>query len=232
MIGNSLKHIILTCTTLFLSANAFGQEVVMYDVDGAKIGQKIGNQIGYTEMEREHVTLGVQTPYGVEFHHRKGLTSFVGAMDGMVMGSLAYSYKYQNYYHGEVNFNYRKPKNISTDISAIEVTNITYADDNNDGCLSKDEFGQIYFDIINTGDKPLFGIVPVLLANKTKHVLIAKPLSIDTLQAHSALRYVIELSGDGERDPGKVDLLLRVRYGDNQHWDVGQIILGIKRKKK
>ena len=89
---------------------------------------------------------------------------------------------------------------------------------------------QIYFDLINTGNEPLFGITPILLANKTKHILISDPCIIDTLNAKSALRYVIEISGDGKRNPGNAYLLLRIKYGQQQYADIKEIVLGTRRR--
>ena len=86
--------------------------------------------------------------------------------------SLIYN-SYQNYYQGERKLNYRKRQDQSTDISALDIANITYADDNGDGELKKDETAQIYFDLINTSSESLYGIMPVLMANKTKRITIS-----------------------------------------------------------
>ena len=205
------------------------QEIEHYEIQGAKLGRKMARQVVQSENARTGASIGIQTGYGFEVHRRR-FTSFVGTADGLAMGSLARSYKYQNYYHGDRNFNYRKPKNQSNDISCLEIANITYADEDGDGTLSKDETAQVYFDLINTGTTPLYGIVPVLMADKTKHILISSPVPIDTLEAENALRYVIELSGDGKRNPNKLYLMLRIKYGDNKYSDVEQIILGTRRK--
>ena len=206
------------------------QEVTYSDyvVTGAKVGKKINRQIARADFQRMPAT--VTNSYGDGQYGYQRPLSFVGAMDGAVVGTLAQKYKYQNYYHGPRDFNYRKKAEYSSDISALEITNVTYADDNGDGILTKNESAQVYFDIINTGDAPLYGITPVLMASKTKHVLVADPIRIDTLQAQSALRYVIELCGDGKRDPGKIDLLLRVKYGQQEYKNVAEIGLGVRRK--
>lgn len=204
-----------------------------YEIQGANLRKKVVDQINYSDFER------TATPYRVEFWHDNGdykskhrLTSHVGPMDGVVMGSVAYNYTYQNYYQGKRSFNYRKPNQYSSDISALEIVNITYADDNGDGVLEKDEFAQIYFDLINTGDEPLYGIMPVLIANKTKHIKISTPCVVDTLLGKHALRYIIEMEGDGKTNPGKLQLLLRIKYGQAQYADVVVIGLGTKRKKE
>lgn len=205
-----------------------------YEIAGAKLGRKISRQVVEGHFERTATTNRIQTFSGFgpderySGYHRP--ISFVGAMDGVVIGSLARNYGYQNYYHGQKKFNYRKRSEFSSDISALEIANITYADDNGDGELSKDETAQIYFDLINTGDNPLFGIIPVLLANKTNHILISNPCPIDTLKANSALRYVIEVSGDGKRDVKNVCLLLRIKYGQQQYVDIKEIVLGTKKR--
>lgn len=217
----------------------FGQEVEEdlehYEISGARLGRKIARQIVMTDYERTPATNRLQTFTGWGLEDRRSgyhrPLSFVGAMDGAVIGSLAHRYSYQNYYHGPRKFNYRKKREDSTDISTLEIANITYADDDGDGCLSKDETAQVYFDLINTGDTPLYGIVPVLMADKTKHIFISEPCPIDTLNAQSALRYVIELCGDGKKNVGKAYLLLRIKYGQQQYADIKEIVLGTKRKK-
>ena len=205
-----------------LSICAFAQKT-HYEKAGVKLGKKIGRQVKHTNYERTPAQLSIAKWYERNTHLP---TAFVGAMDGMVIGSLAKSYKYQNYYHGPVKFNYRKVASHSTDISKLEIANLTYANDSEDMTLDKDGVAQVYFDLINTGDTPLYGITPVLLPNKTKHIIISTPMQIDTLQAQSALRYVIEISGDGKRNPGKIYLMLRIRYGGGQYSDGEEIHLG------
>ncbi len=210
----------------------FSQEREHYEIQGARLGKKIARQVIQSHFERTITSNHIRTWHGYSRGDNNGnhrLTSFVGAMDGAVVGSLERSYSYQNYYQGERNFNYRKKKEWSTDISALDVANITFADDNGDGFLDKDEIAQVYFDLINTGDSPLYGITPVIMPNKTKHIIISEPCTIDTLKANQALRYIIELAGDGKVNPGKLFLMLRIHYGQAQHSDVAEICLGTRR---
>jgi len=211
------------------------QDLEKYEIQGAKLGKKIARQVIQSNYERTVTTNKVESWHGYGYGDNKGnhrLTSFVGAMDGAVVGSLAYNYTYQNYYHGKRSFNYRKPNQYSSDISALNIANITYADDDEDGILGKDESAQIYFDLINTGDEPLYGITPVLMPNKTKHIQISTPCVIDTLQGKHALRYVIEMQGDGKTNPGKLQLVLRIKYGQAKYADVAVIGLGTKKRKE
>ena len=205
-----------------------------YELQGAKMGKKIGTQISQSFYEHTPSNGRVETLWGISESDYKGnqrLTSFVGAMDGAVLGSLARNYSYQHYYHGNRGINYRKKTIDSEDISTLEIANITYADEDEDGELSKDEEAQIYLDLINTGDTPLYGITPVLLADKTKHIRISTLCPIDTLEAQHALRYVIIIEGDGIKSPGKLKLILRIKYGQGKYYDVEQIWLGTKRKR-
>ena len=223
---------------MFFASSLHAQEdgLEHYEIVGAKLGRKIGRQISQADFQRTPTTDKVSSVDGWWMPGQKtGYQrpfSFVGAMDGAVIGSLAYSYKYQNYYHGSRKFNYRKKNDVSSDISAVEVVNVTFADEDGNGLLDKEEVAQVYFDIINTSDVPIFGITPVLLPNKTKHIIISDPQPIDTLNPKSALRYVIEISGDGKKDVGKCYLLLRINYGKQQKWDINEIVLGTKRRKE
>lgn len=230
-----MKPAIPALLALFFLATALcAQNVTHYEVQGAKLGKKIARQVIQSDFDRTVTTNRRATWHGFGYGDDRGnhrLTSFVGAMDGAVMGSVAHNYAYQNYYHGPRNFNYRKTNQNSTDISALEISNITFADDNGDGALGKDETAQIYFDLINTGDTPLYGIMPVVMADKTKHIEISAPCPIDTLQGKHALRYIVEMAGDGKSDPGKISLVLRIKYGQNQYADVQEICLQAKRRK-
>ena len=116
-------------------------------------------------------------------------------------------------------------------VTISDYSNITFADENGDGLVGKNEVAQIYFDLINTGDEPLFGITPVIMADKTKHLLISDPAPIDTLDAKSTLRYVVEIAGDQKGNAGKVHLLLRINYGKQQYADIQEIRLGSLRRK-
>ena len=218
---------------MICTAYSYAQEddLEHYEIAGAKLGHKMARQVRQGHYARTATTNRSTSLSGLGRGEESGYhrpVSFVGAMNGAVVGSLAHSYKYQNYYHGPRNFNYRKKLENSTDISALEIANITYADDDGDGALGKDEVAQVYFDLINTGDSALYGIVPVLMANKTKHIVISDPCPIDTLEAGCALRYVIELAGDQKHDLGKAFLLLRIKYGQQQYCDISEIALGTK----
>lgn len=221
--------------TLFLLATihlVMAQEMEHYEIQGAKLGKKMARQVVEGSIERTVTVNRTETRWRTNSGDNTGnrhFTSFVGAMDGVVVGTLARNYTYQSYYHGKVGINYRKKLNNSSDISALDIANITYADEDGDGALGKDETAQIYFDLINTSDEPLYGIMPVLMADKTKHIIISDPCPIDTLKGQNALRYVIELAGDGKRNPGKVYLMLRIKYGQGQYFDIEQICLDTKR---
>lgn len=228
-----MKIIICFIALLFsFSYSISAQELTQYEIEGAKLGKKVSRQVVQSSVERTVATNKVEgfSWLGNDKGNRR-FTSFVGAMDGAVVGSLARNYSYQHYYRGERKINYRKKYDYSNDISALDIANITYADEDNDGLLDKNESAQIYFDLINTSSESLYGIMPVLMANKTKHILISEPCLIDTLKSEHALRYVIELSGDGKKDPGKVSLMLRIKYGQNQYYDVEHIVLGTKKEK-
>lgn len=228
-----MKIIICFIALLFsFSYSISAQELTQYEIEGAKLGKKVSRQVVQSSVERTVATNKVEgfSWLGNDKGNRR-FTSFVGAMDGAVVGSLARNYSYQHYYQGERKINYRKKYDYSNDISALDIANITYADEDNDGLLDKNESAQIYFDLINTSSESLYGIMPVLMANKTKHILISEPCLIDTLKSEHALRYVIELSGDGKEDPGKVSLMLRIKYGQNQYYDVEHIVLGTKKEK-
>ena len=227
---------IIICFISFLFTCSFtinAQKLTQYEIEGAKLGRKIARQVVESSIERTVATNKVESFswLGNDKGNRR-FTSFVGAMDGAVVGSLARNYSYQHYYQGERKINYRKKQNQSTDISALNIANITYADEDEDGTLNKDEIAQIYFDLINTSTESLYGITPVIMANKTKHIRISEPCPIDTLKGEHALRYIIELSGDGKKNPGKVSLMLRIKYGNNQYYDVEHIVLGTLRKNK
>ena len=211
------------------------QDLEKYEIQGAKLGKKIARQVKQANFEKTVTTNKVESWHGYGYGDNKGnhrLTSFVGAMDGAVVGSLARNYTYQNYYHGERAFNYRKPKQNSSDITALDIANITYADEDGDGALGKDESAQIYFDLINPGEEPLYGITPVLMPNKTKHIQISTPSVIDSLQGKHALRYIIEMQGDGKANPGNLQLVLRIKYGQANYSDVEVIGLGTKRRRE
>lgn len=191
-------------------------------LSGAIIGEKVANLQGQSEFDREYMK---DNP--VKYRP----TSFINAMTGTAMGSLAHYYGYQNYYQGPRSFNYRRKTNYSTDISCIEIANITYADENGDGKLSSKESAQIYFDIINTSEEPFYGLMPVVVSYKTKHLFISDPIRIDTIQGQKALRYVVEIYGDKSIPNGMAYLKLCLHYGQDQSVDVQEICIPTKRKK-
>lgn len=145
-----MKTIIFYVFLLACSLSITAQNTEQYEIEGAKLGKKVARQVVQNSIERTVATKKVESYswLGNNKGNRR-LTSFVGAMDGAVVGSLARSYSYQNYYQGERKLNYRKKSEYSSDISALDIANITYADEDNDGSLGKDETAQLYFDLIN-----------------------------------------------------------------------------------
>lgn len=190
-------------------------------LSGAVVGEKIANLQGQSEFDREYMK---DSP--VKFRP----TSFINAMTGAAMGSLARYYDYQNYYQGPRSFNYRRKTNYSTDITCIEISNITYADENGDGALSSGENAQLYFDVINTSEKPFYGLMPIVLSYKTKHIFISDPIRIDTIQGKRALRYVTEVCADKSIPNGTAFLKISLHYGQGQNVDIQEVCIPTKRK--
>lgn len=206
----------------FLGALAVCAQERQDVLSGAIVGEKIAHLQDQSEFDREYMK---DSP--VKYRP----TSFINAMTGTAMGSLAHYYGYQNYYQGPRSFNYRRKSNYSTDISRIEIANITYADENGDGELSSRENAQIYFDVINTSNEPFFGLMPVVISYKTKNIFISDPIRIDTIQGQKALRYVVEIYGDKSISCGKAYLKLSLHYGQDQNADIQEICIPTKRRK-
>lgn len=190
-------------------------------LSGAVVGEKIANLQGQREFDREYMK---DSP--VKYRP----TSFINATTGVAMGSLARYYDYQNYYQGPHSFNYRRKNHFSTDISCIEISNITYADENGDGVLSSGENAQLYFDVINTSEEPFYGLMPVVLSYKTKRIFISDPIRIDTIQGKRALRYVAEICADKSIPNGTAFLKISLHYGQDQNIDIQEICIPTRRK--
>ena len=144
-----MRTYVLLCIALFCSSGLVNAQTRKdYDKQKARLGRKMGRQIMESDLVRT-VTTNKISFWGDDTGNH-GFTSVVGAADGLVMGSLAKYYSYQHYYHGPRGINIRHSSDDSDDISALEIMNVTYADEDGDGARGKRESAQVYFDIINT----------------------------------------------------------------------------------
>lgn len=220
-VRNCVRILILLIIGSTNVANICAQED-HYEITGAKIGEKVIRLVNQSAFDKEYMK---DSPV------RYRPTSFIGAMTGTVTGSLARYYGYQYYYQGPRSLNYRRKSEYSTDISAVEISDIIYADENGDGILSSGENAQIYFDIINTGDEPIFGLLPIVLSYKTKKIQVSDPIRIDTLEAQKALRYVAEIVADKSIPNGKAYFKIHLHYGQDQNADIQEVCIPTKRRK-
>ena len=95
-----MKAFILLCLFLFCPLVLIvAQENKDYEKQGAKLVKKMNRQI--MESDLQHTVTTNKISFLGDDTGNHGFRSYVGAMDGVVTGSLAKHYAYQNYYHGK-----------------------------------------------------------------------------------------------------------------------------------
>ncbi|KXB38730.1 hypothetical protein HMPREF1870_02056 [Bacteroidales bacterium KA00344] len=72
----------------------------------------------------------------------------------------------------------------------IEIRNARFVDDNQDGEIERGELCKIIFEVINTGDIPLYDIQPTVIeATGNKHLMVSPNMHVDKIMPGKGIRY-------------------------------------------
>lgn len=83
---------------------------------------------------------------------------------------------------------YNAPAVSTNALQALEVTNLRFADENNNRCVDLNEKAYITFDIYNRGDVALYNVAPDITCNN-KNIVLSSPTTVDCVQPGQGIRY-------------------------------------------
>ncbi|WP_028897595.1 hypothetical protein [Prevotella sp. HUN102] len=96
----------------------------------------------------------------------------------------------------------------------VEISNVSFVDDNQDGVLSRGEIGKIVFEIRNLGSQTLYNVEPsVVEIGKHRRINISPSIHIGRFDSGSAVRYTAIIQADKKLKNGECTFALTVLQG-------------------
>lgn len=83
------------------------------------------------------------------------------------------------------------------EIPNVEICNVVFTDNNNDGVLSRGEVGKVAFEIHNNGTQPISNLIPSIVEDANSgHFTISPAVQIDGLMPKEIVRYTASIVAD------------------------------------
>lgn len=83
------------------------------------------------------------------------------------------------------------------EIPNVEIGNVVFTDNNNDGVLSRGEVGKVVFEIHNNGTQPISNLIPSIVEDANSgHFTISPAVQIDGLMPKEIVRYTASIVAD------------------------------------
>lgn len=96
----------------------------------------------------------------------------------------------------------------------IEIVNARFVDDNQDGVLSRNEVGKIFFEVMNRGDKAISDVQPsVLETTGNAHIYVSPSIHIESIAPSKGVRYTALVKADKKLKNGMARFALTVLQG-------------------
>lgn len=138
-------------------------------VIGSLVGGAAGAAIGVASAQNDEKRQEVRTPDNYHNRHNNQSTPY---------------YDPDIYYDNGHDYRYEAPAAPFQ----LDVTNVIFADENNNRCLEAGETAYVTFEIHNRSDKPVFNVAPVITCNN-KRIHISPTATIAKIDAHRGMRY-------------------------------------------
>ena len=193
----------LMATALLLSScQSFHQ---FYGVTtGASIGGMFGSAIGGL----------ADGPRGSD------LGTVVGMAVGGMIGAAATApqtedgnYRSSDYYYEYERDDYRQNNSYSP-FANIEIEELRFVDENNNGALDADEHARLVFIMRNTGRDYVYDIAPVITVSGTKEIFLSPTAIVKEMAPGKAVRYQSEVIATKKLKNGKADFSIGFSDGD------------------
>lgn len=106
---------------------------------------------------------------------------------------------------------------FSSEASPLEIRNAMIVESNHDGVLTRGEECTVMFEIMNTSDKTVYDIMPLVEdATGNKHVNISPNLHVESIAPHQGIRYSATIVGDKKLKDGEIQVLVGVMQGGRE----------------
>lgn len=120
-------------------------------------------------------------------------------------------------YDDRIDFN---PATSSSLVGAgtVEIRNLKYVDQNNDGRLNANEQSRIIFEIYNHSSQTIYNVQPTVKeVTGNKHVYVSPDARIESIQPGKGVRYTAVVQSDKRLKDGAVTFNVSVSQGQKQN---------------
>lgn len=141
---------------------------------GALIGGATGAAVGVASAQNEQEKYSNNYAYNYNKKHRNDRYN-----------NYKYDYDDGIYYGNGNDYSYVAP---SSPADFLDVTNVVFADQNNNRILESGETAYVTFEINNRSDKPIYNVAPIITCDN-KRIAISSTATIARIDAHKGMRY-------------------------------------------
>jgi len=193
-----MKKVLLTLATA---------AVVLTSCGTMGLGTSMGAMIGGT--------LGSIAGDAAGGRHGSSIGGMLGSVAGMAVGAAIEEQQYRERMEKAASRTVAVTSSARPAIELIDLDNFIYTDSNNNDTIEAGEKCQISFDVVNTGDKALTNITPILeLMEENKGIKIGNPTTISKLSAHSKVTYSVPVNGTSHLKNGEAEFRAYVVDGN------------------
>ena len=220
---DNMRTTTLTLAALLLCSGCYtGRTVSAGDpgatLAGAAIGGNVGSLVGGLIGESNH------GPHGA--WRGSAIGAIAGTIAGAAIGNAASraaaeekeaddAYVIEETVPVQPPRRHRRRAPAADDMLNLRVRNIRFIDDDRDHILSPGEGSKVVFDIVNEGDRPVFGVVPVVEElTGSRHIRISPSLVVERIDPHSGVKYTATVTADRRIRRGEI--VLRVAVADER----------------
>ena len=144
----------------------------------------------------------------------------VGMAVGGIIGAAATAprtddgnYRSSDYYYDYDRDDYRQ-NNAYSPYASIEIQELRFVDENNNGALEANEHARLVFIIRNTGRDYVYDIAPVITVSGTKEIYLSPTAIVKELGPGKAVRYQSEVVATKKLKNGVADFSIAFSDGD------------------
>ncbi len=148
------------------------------------------------------------------------LGTVVGMAVGGMIGAAATApktdngnYRSSDYYYDYDMDDYRQ-NNAYSPYANIDIEEMRFVDENNNGALDADEHARLVFIIRNTGRDYVYDIAPVITVSGTKQIYLSPTAIVKELGPGKAVRYQSEIIATKKLKNGTADFSVGLSDGD------------------
>lgn len=106
---------------------------------------------------------------------------------------------------------------FTNDDSPLEIRNAMIVESRHDGVLTRGEECTVMFEIMNTSNKTVFDIRPIVEdVTGNKHIKISPNLQVESIAPHQGVRYTATILADKKLKDGEIQVLVGVAQGQQE----------------